>query len=68
MDFLIDIFREGGKTQATPIIRMETKIVLWDNYYTFMHLPLYYSKRNLYEKNLLNNWMRVTTHILQLQR
>ena len=48
--YLFYIFKEEGETQATRIIRMQTKIGLRDKDFTLMHLPLYYSKRRLYER------------------
>ena len=49
-DARIDIFKEEGETHTTRIIRMQTKIGLRDKDFTLMHLPSYYSKRQIYER------------------
>ena len=51
------IFSGNERNTDNKNMRMETKIDLQDNNYTLMHLPLYYSKRRIYEKfSFISEW------------
>ena len=50
IDFLFNLFKEEGETNATRIVRMETRLGLRDKDYNILHLPSFYSKRKLYER------------------
>ena len=51
IDYLFDIFKEEGETQATRIIRMETKIGLRDKDSTLMHLYHHTTQRDGFMKD-----------------
>ena len=48
--FLFNLFKEEGETNATQIVRTETRLGLRDKDYNILHLPSFYSKRKLYER------------------
>ena len=57
IDFLFNLFKKEGETNATRIVRVKTRLGLRDKDYNILHLPSFYSKRKLYERFCyMNGW------------
>ena len=47
--FLYNFAADEGETHATHFVCLETTVVIRDSDLSLIHLPTYYSKRQLYE-------------------
>ena len=50
INFLFNLFKEEGDTNATRIVKIETHLGLRDKDYNILYLPSFFSKQKLYER------------------